>query len=296
MRRAAVLVFVLSAVALPGLGQSDGKLMLWVDKNFASKESPLHTELSINGKVVNIYTADTFESVDSYIKPGWNTVTVKTTAQEPADDMNDLIFRIGPAYRDPKNRKKIIMSPVLWQFRNGTDWEVQDNGTLLHALGPDVKDVTLRMKLFYAGMDVEKSQLKAGDVVLQGKSKFASNWNTNVTAMVYVNGTPLNSFTLGPGRTIVITPYLKKGKNDIKIVSNRVDNAVTENDIVFEVAGPAVWDASEKRYMVKPLLKFNAAQGWTRDSRTGKLVNRMKADADTIERVIPLMLKDESAE
>jgi hypothetical protein len=268
-----------------------GGMVLMVEKNYSSWDNPLHSELMINDQLVNIFTSNTVENVDQYIREGWNTIRVKTTAQEPANDDNGLIFRIGRAYTDARTKKKVI-DPLLWEFRNDTDWKYREDGTYLHASGPGVKEVTLEMRVYFAGVDTDTKELNAGDVVLRGKGTYGS-WNAPVTATVLVNGTPLNTFTTKE-RTVVITPFLKKGRNEIKLVSSRIDHAIADNDIEFEILGPAVWSATDSKYMLKPILQFKSLQGWSKDKISGRLVNRAKTDAGEVERVIPLILKDDA--
>lgn len=263
-----------------------GTLTLWVDKEFNSWDNPLSTELSINGKTLNIYTSDTFEPVASYFKEGWNTVTIKTTPQEPANKNNGLIFRIGPASKDPSGTK-MVMNPVLWEFRNGTDWQFKD-GAFSHPLGPDVKEVSLTYNLYYVPAP-EPTQIKAGDYVLVGKPGFKS-WNSPVVATVFVNGTPFNSFMLSE-RQIVVTPLLKEGKNEIKLVSYRVKNSIKNNDVKVELMGPAEWNVSQNKFVLNPILKADAIQGWKLEPKSGVLSNPLKPDAEMIERVIPFFLK-----
>jgi hypothetical protein len=76
-------VMLLGLSSLPVSAQETGSepLLLWVKRNFTSWDNPLHSELSVNGKTVNIFTSDTFEPVGQYLKEGWNTVTIKTTPQ-----------------------------------------------------------------------------------------------------------------------------------------------------------------------------------------------------------------------
>ena len=265
-----------------------GKIHVWVDRNFNSWDCPLHSELLINGQTVNIYTSDTFEPIEEYLKPGWNEITIKTTAQEPAEKSNALIFRIGPMAPDPRNERNVLMTPVLWEFRNDTDWKLNE-GVYSHPLGPGVKEVTLAYRFYWAGLELEKSELKAGDFVLQGKPKYGG-WNSPVVATVSVNGTPFNSFLLA-GRQIVITSLLKLGKNEIKLVSARVKDSIKNNDVIFEVAGPAEWFVDKNQYVLAPVTQFKAMQGWSKEPRTGQLVNKLKPEADTIERTIPFILK-----
>ncbi|MBI4455035.1 MAG: hypothetical protein HY644_03955 [Acidobacteria bacterium] len=265
-----------------------GAMMVWVVREYGSWDNPLHSEFSINGKLVNVFTADTFESIEGQLKNEWNTITIKTTPQEPANKANGLIFRIGPMRKDGQ---KMVMEPVLWEFRNDTDWKFdQKTGTYSHPLGPGVKEVTLSYSLYFAGMQQENGELKAGDFILRGKPTYGS-WNSPVTATVFINGTPFNSFTL-QDRTIVITSLLKPGKNEIKLISSRVKNSIKDNDIGFEVLGPAEWNVQQNKYLLAPLVQFKSMQGWRMDPKTGVLINPAKPDSETIERVIPFILKE----
>ncbi len=249
----------------------------------------LQSEFSINEKTINIYTADTMEAIGEYLKQGWNTITIKTTPQEPATRNNELIFQIGPVRKDPK-KDKLVMSPVLWEFKNGTDWHFKD-GKFSHSLGPDVKEVTLSYKVYFTDYALENTELKAGDFVLISKGAYGAAWNSPVTATVFVNGTPLNTFLIA-SREIVVTSLLKQGKNEIKLISTRVKNAIRDNDIEMEVAGPAEWNVTKSRYEVGPVTQFKAMQGWSRNPKTGELMNRASPDSETVERVIPFFLKE----
>jgi len=283
-----VMLVGLSSLSVSAQETGSESILLWVKRNFGSWDNPLHSELSVNGKTVNIFTSDTFEPIGQYLKEGWNTITIKTTPQQAANQGNGLIFRLGPAHKTPGN-DQWIMEPILWEFRNDTDWKFA-NGRYSHPLGPDVKEVTLSYKIYYAGLQNENIKLKAGDFVISGKPTY-SPWNSPITATVFVNGTPLNSFLLAK-RGIVITPFLKQGKNEIKLISSRVKNSVEKNDIEFEVAGPAEWNVGKGQFLLKSILQFKSMQGWTLDSKTGMLVNRAKPDSESIERVIPFVLKE----
>jgi hypothetical protein len=135
--------------------------------------------------------------------------------------------------------------------------------------------------------------LRAGDFFLQGgpDSKYS---NVPVTATVFVNDTPLNSFILAE-RQVVITPLLKKGKNEIKLVSSRVANAIQDNDIILSVAGPAEYNVPRRKYEAKPIVEVKAMQGWERVKKTGQLVGKADPNAKTIERVIPFFLDEAPA-
>lgn len=281
----AVLVVVCTALTLVA-SQAPEALSIWAERHYASWDNPLHTEFVINGTTVDIFTSDKVEPVAGQIKDGWNTLVLKTTPQVPASKANGLIFRIGAAQQQGNT---IAVSPVLWRFDNETDWRLEDDGSYSHPLGPGVDSVDLTFRVYYAGMEREGGELKAGDYVMLGKPRYAS-WNSPVVATVWINGTPFNSFA-GAERQLIVTDLLKPGKNEIKLVSGRVQNAIKNNDIEFWIGGPAEWSVADRRFNVKPLVQFKAMQGWRQNPKTGQLENPMKAGADEIERMIPFMLK-----
>lgn len=260
-------------------------LSLWVQREYSSWDNPLHSELSINDKMVGMFTSDGDRAIGEHLKPGWNTITLKTTPQAGATESNQLIFRIGTVTKQDGKR----MMDALWEFRNGTDWKYKD-GTYTHQLGPDRKEATLTFRVYMAGPEAETGKLGAGDYVLTGRPEYAS-WNGPVTGTVFVNGHEVSTF-LGRERQVVITPYLKKGENTIKLVSARVPNVVAENDMKFWVGGPAEYNATKGRYELAPVNKFEAMRGWKRDPKSGQLVNTVTAGADTIEREIKFTLDE----
>ncbi len=266
----------------------EGKIYVGVAQNYGSWENPLHSEFIINGETVNVFSSNTYESIENYLKPGWNDITIKTTPQQPANKENHLTFQIGPMHRDPKNPDRFVMSPVLWKFQNGTDWKLKD-GKYSHPLGPDVKEVTLNYHVYWAGLGLEGIGFKEGDYILQVEPRHGS-WNSPVIATVSVNGTPLNSFSLSE-RQIIITSLLKPGKNEIKLVSHRVKNSFENNDIECTIAGPSEWSAAKNQYMLKPITSFKAMQGWAKNSKSGQLNNPSAPNADFIERTIMFMVK-----
>jgi len=286
---ASLLRLAIAALLLVGLAGSANaqEVTLWVERNFKSWENPLHSEVLLNGETLNIFSSDSFEPIQSKLKEGWNVFTVVTRPQEPATDSNDLIFRIGPMVKDAQ-RNTMVMTTVLWEFRNGTDWKLE-NGTYSHPLGPNVKEVTLEFPVYWVGLDRESQELKEGDYILVGKSTFAG-WNSPVTGTVYLNGTPFNSFMVGT-RQIVVTSLVKPGRNELKLVSNRILNAISSNDVEISLAGPAEWNVSQNQFMVKPIIEAKAGQGWQKDSKSGQLVNPAAPGSSTIERVIAFMIK-----
>jgi hypothetical protein len=273
------------------LSQEPAPLSIWADPQYDAWDNPLQTEVLVNGTTVDIFTGETVESVAEQIKQGWNSIVLKTTPQVPATRNNGLTFRVGPAR---KQGNQIVVSPVLWQFDNKTDWQLEKDGTYSHPLGPGVTDVELTFKVYYTGMEREGGELKAGDYVLVGKPTY-NVWNSPVVATVWINGTALNSFTTAE-RQLIVTDLLKPGKNEIKILSSRVPNAIKNNDVEFWIGGPAEWSVADRRFTVKPIVQFKAMQGWRQNRQTGQLENPSKAGADEIERIIPFMVKTIEAE
>ena len=168
-------------------------MSVWVAKNYGW-ENPLHSELSINGKSLGMFTSENYKPIADYLKPGWNTITLKTAPQPNATKSNELIFRVGPLTQKDGKR---VMTTVLWEFRNGTDWKHHDDGTYTHQLGPTVKEVTLNYRVYYAGLELESRTLVERDYVLIGTPGYNS-WNSPVTGTVFVNGQPVSTF-LGRG-------------------------------------------------------------------------------------------------
>ena len=154
-----------------------------------------------------------------------------------------------------------------------------------------MKEVTLTYKLYFAGLEAEGRPVAAGDYVITGDQNYAS-WNTPVTGTVFVNGHALSTF-LGHERQVVITPYLKKGENMIKLVSARVPDAMENNDVKFRGGRAGQYNVTRGRYDLGPVAQFEAMQGWKRDQKTGQLVNQAKGDPETIEREIKFTLDHE---
>jgi len=276
---------VVTAVKKVARPAPESVLSLWVQKDYGW-DNPLHSELSINGKSLGSFTSDTDRAIGDQLKEGWNTITLKTTAQPGATQSNQLIFRFGPVQKKKDGQR--VMNTV-WEFRNGTDWKRHDD-KYTHQLGPDVKEVTLTYKVYYAGLEAERRSLAAGDYVLHGEMDYG--WDSAVTATVWVNGQAFNTF-LGGKRQIVVTPYLRKGENTIKVVSQRVPNVIANNNVKCWVGGPAEYNVTKGRYEMTPLKQFDAMNGWKRDSKSGQLTNTVKAGSDTIEREYKLTLDQE---
>jgi len=78
-------------------------------------------------------------------------------------------------------------------------------------------------------------------------------------------------------------------------VSARVKNSISNNDVIFEIAGPAEWYVDQNQFVLAPVVQFKAMQGWSKDPKSGRLFNKLKPEADTIERTIPFILKQPPA-
>ena len=135
------------------------------------------------------------------------------------------------------------MQPVLWQFRNGTDWKFKD-GTYSHPLGPGVKKVMLEYSVYYAGMTNDRASSR------RTFSCFRASLTTTAGLPGRRDGLRQRHATRQlhvAERQIIITPFLKPGKNEIKLVSGRVKDAIEKNDIMFSILGPAEWMVSENQ-------------------------------------------------
>jgi hypothetical protein len=277
LQRAGASEKVLVAVRQVAKPAAEAVLSLWVKREYGTWDNPLHSELTVNGKSLGRFSSDTERDVAAFIKPGWNTLVLKTTPQAGATKSNKLVFKVGPVVKQDARR---VMTTTLWQFDNGTDWKF-DDGKYTHQLGPDRKDATLTFRLFLGKLDVEGRKPAEGDYILRGRQEYAT-WNTPVTATVYFGDKPITSF-LGPERTVVVTDLVHKGDNPIRVVSQRVPNVIANNDIRFTIAGPAEWNVTRGRFEFTPKLQFEAMKGWKRDPKSGKLLNQVKADEDTVE-------------
>ncbi|HUG90628.1 MAG TPA: serine/threonine-protein kinase [Planctomycetaceae bacterium] len=268
----------------------DGSLALWSQRDSEYRSNPLHSVLTINDRRPVRIESDLQHPIASDLRPGWNQLTLDTTPLASAREANDLDFRIGPVSENESGNP--VMSPVLWAAHNGDDWTLKD-GRHTHRIDPDAKSVRLAFRLYYAGLRFETVQVKNGDYVVDGKPD-SEYHNASVTASVFVNGTGLNTFTSQP-RQVVITPLLRKGHNEIRIVSARVENCLTDNDVWVSVSGPAEWNASHNQFQTRPVASISAMTGWARNRTTSRLENTVDPQAETIERVIPLYLSDEPA-
>ncbi len=265
---------------------ADAELMLRVERATAARPCPLHTKVAINHQRVGVFTTESQQAIGKYLKRGWNTITLETTAQ-PTDRGNDLILQIGPVHKDPK-KDRPVMKPVFWEFHNGTDWRLDEKtGRYSHRKDPQLKQVTLSFPVYFAGMEHERWALQAGDYFLEVRPQL-SHRTVPVTLTAYVNGTPLNSFVLRR-RQLILTPLLKEGKNELRIVSNRVADVISGNKMELIVAGPAEYGAKDEKFHGRQLTQFDSMTGWSRGA-DGQLVNKAKPGSDTVETVLTFTL------
>jgi hypothetical protein len=262
-------------------------LMLWTKRHYSTYDNPLESEVRINDEVVGSFKSESRRPVDRFLRKGWNTITVKT-APQVANDTNGLHFAIGPVFKSPEN-DELVMERVYWSFQNNEGWHFKD-GKFSHDLGPDVKEITLTIKVYYAGPDYEAKEVKHGDYVLHFAPEY-STYSSSVSTTVFVNGTPLNS-GLMEGRRLVITPLLKQGKNEIKVVTAAVGSYLENNDTIVTIEGPAEYSAAQKKFLFAPVVEFKNMEGWVRDKKHGQLVCRDKPGTDTIERTFSFTLDE----
>jgi hypothetical protein len=249
-------------------------------------ENPLHSEVTVNGNQVDIFSGDTHKSIVKYLHEGWNAIEVITTPQQPASKDNFLTFHIGPMENSGK-REVLTMRPVLWKFRNQGGWKFRD-GKYSYLPNPEAKDSSRAYQVYYAGLGHEQRSLHNGDYVVVAKPEIPAR-DSPVTVTLFINGTPLNTF-LGEDRQVVVTPLLREGKNEIRIVSVRVKNSVDNNDMRIEVGGPADYSPRQQKYLYHRILQISGTEGWHRHDKTGQLVSQKDPEADRVERTVSFVL------
>ncbi len=79
LRKAGASDAVLAAVRTKARPAADKVLSLWVKREYGTWDNPLHSELTVNGKSIGTFTSDSEREVADYLKPGWNTLVLKTT-------------------------------------------------------------------------------------------------------------------------------------------------------------------------------------------------------------------------
>lgn len=258
---------------------------LWIEREYRTWDNPLQTELSLNDQTVGVYTSDGDEPLTEYLRPGWNTIALKTTPQQNVTQDNGLTFRIGPTVLIGDRR---LLKP-LWELSNKTDWDLR-NGRYVHRLGPQRADVTLLVPVYYSGLEHEQLEMKDGDYVLKGKPTYGSS-NGPVSATVFINRTPLNTF-LFCERDVVITPLLKVGRNEITIITKRIANVVGDNDIHLVIYGPVQWNVGQNAFTGPVVAEFGSLQGWKQDPNSGTWTNAANGSADSVERTISVFVKE----
>jgi hypothetical protein len=262
-------------------------LMVFTERFYTGSENPLQSELSINGESVGVFRVEQQKPIDKYLKKGWNTIALKTVPQYPASGKNSLSFAIGPVCKDGND--KLIMEHVYWKFWNSEDWSFE-KGKFQHKLGPDVKEVTLSFRVFYAGPEFDEVKVRNGDYLLSLGSYYGDN-NPDTIPTTFVNGTPLNSFMMGQ-RDVVITSLLKKGKNEIKLVTSPIKNQLQNNATSVKVRGPAEYSVAQGKFLLPAILDVWSSEGWVRDRKNGQLVVKDQPKAENFERVLTFNLEE----
>jgi hypothetical protein len=289
MRSSALsLLLLLSGSGLLQLPGQTG-LMVWVDRDQPGKPCPLHTELSINGKLIDVLSTEAQKDIDRQLQNGWNTIVLKTSAKGIAKEPNHLAFRLG-ATRSAEKKNQLAMDPILWEFRNRHGWEWRD-GKFNNRRDPQAKEVVQSFKVWYAGLEhePEKLQIKDGDYVLSVSSRLPDD--VPVLATVSVNGKALNTF-VGNRRNVVVTPLLKEGVNELKLVATRVADCNTDNELKVQLVGPARFNAQKKMHEFPPIRELSSLEDWDRDAQTGQYTNRLQPGGETTERTVPFVVTE----
>ena len=257
----------------------DASLEVWAQKSSRSRTNPLHSQLRINGQVVDTFEDRSQWTVSKRIDAGtWNEFTLLTKAQQPIKGANHLTFGVGPVTKTANGER---MSPIVWDFVNNEGWELK-NGQYQHRTNEKV--VAVKLQFYYGNLKHESRKPASHDYVISSRGASRSR-NPSVTATVFVNGTPLTTFSTTPRRA-VITDLLKQGSNTIKIVTHRVEGSLTDNDIRIQMSGPAVGSQSGRR----GVLWLSALTGWQRDAK-GKLITG-KGESKRLEREVSFYLPD----
>jgi hypothetical protein len=262
-------------------------VMVWVERAYG-QDCPLHSDFRVNGQLVNVFSSDSQQAIGKHLKMGWNLITLKTSVKGPEKKWNQLHFKIGPTHRDPKS-DKLVMDTVLWQFDSGTDWD-EKNGKISNRLGPDVKDVTLTFNLYFAGLKREAVTIKEGDYVLHSNASYGHN--PVVTTTVVVNGTPLNTLVVPTRSDVVISDLLRKGKNEVKIITHGLKETASNNDVSCDVGGPAEYSLRQEKWMLKPVVQFKSMPGWVQDEKTLRWHVKDKPDSNSFERAVTFYLDE----
>ncbi|MFQ5732900.1 MAG: hypothetical protein ACE5KM_13230, partial [Planctomycetaceae bacterium] len=268
------------------------QMMVFSKRFWSSSENTLHSELIVNDKTVGLFTSDTQETLAGALKPGqWNVVKLRTKSKYPiVGRSNELQFRFGSVQRALSGN--LHMSPILWSFDNGDGWRKRD-GKYVHRIRGDASDVTLTFHLFLGERSHEPKPKEAKGNYLLTAAPYSTSQAPSVTATVFVNGTPLTSFA-GAKRSVVLKPPLiKKGMNELKVVTKRVDNCLVNNDLKLTLSGPAKYNVAAGGYRYPQIKTFYAQKetGWKRDPKTLQLVNPKQPDSNTLERVFRFEVK-----
>lgn len=264
LKKAGLSEAVLSALkaASAGAGASAEKLplMLWVTGNNYDVNH-LTSEIVINGQNLGKFNTETKQKLDGVIKRGWNDVVITTSPSKPTVDCEGLQFTIGAVRRDEKKGADVMDRP-LWSFTNKNGWRFED-GRFIHALGPKTKQAVHAVKLYYAGLEHERTEsANEGDYVLE--CDVNSYDGDPVAATVFVNGAPLNTF-FNQQRQIVITDLLKQGRNEIRLVTGAMSNNSKGDYQGFKILGPLEYNVARQTLVGMPVLQFKSMVGWRRD-------------------------------
>eukprot|EP00913_Durusdinium_trenchii_P008797 g8263.t1 len=259
----------------------DSTLEIWGKKYSSSRVNPLHTKLLVNGAPVDTFEDNSQWTIAGKIREGtWNKFELLTSVHQPVKGSNYLSFGVGPVSKTTGGER---MFPVIWNFNNGDGWELKD-GKYRHR-GHSKSSAPLTFYFYFGNLKNESREPKNDDYVISGRGANTSR-NPSVTATIFVNGTPLTTFSSTPRRAVV-TDLLKPGYNTIRLVTHRVEGSLADNDIQIRMSGPVAGSDKSRR----GLLWMSALTGWRRNAE-GKFTNADGADSIRLDREITLYLPD----
>ena len=277
------------------------KIMLVADRYLHNSDTSIKSEVTINGTSLGAFEGDREVDVTQHLKPGRNTIVFANipigaatgTGAVATSLDNHLNFKIG-AVQMSRNKKRLMIQPVLLSFRNDEDWSMTADGEPTHPFGPnpktpDKKTVVITYNFDYAGCAADLRPMKEGDYVLKVEP-YLSSKNPSVVPTISLNGKSLGSFH-ATHRSIVVTDLLKAGENEFRMAGEAVANQLVDNDITFELLGPVSYDVARKEYIGPKVTSFKAMQGWTRNRTTHVLEVAGRPGAPKYERTINFRLE-----
>ena len=260
------------------------KMYLFSKAHYDSWENGLHTEVLVNGQSAGVFKGNDAVPVGKLLKKGENVLQFRTFSAGKTEKHNGVTFAFGPAARN--NQGKLVMDGSVWRYDNAPDWVFQEgDGSYVHKAD---QDTPVTARVYFTGLAGEK-RLGRDQYAVLGLFDYDS-WGGQVTATLYVNGVPVNSF-FGKSRTVVITPLLKPGVNTIKMVVRGMEHYLGKENKLTLIAGPSKFDTKSNQFAVQPQVSQKALIDLRRNEEN-KWVSVKDPNADTVTYTHELTVKD----